>query len=107
MKAFSSSKSFVSRMKLCFLSHPDTDDKASRILTDGLQYQKAMERKQLMNAPNCKKTSKKQCESCNDNKHPERTLQQMAKDAQSTDVLGSYTGTPKDGGEPVQDADDL
>lgn len=23
------------------------------------------------------------------------------------DVLGSYTGTPKDGGMPVQDADDL
>ena len=25
----------------------------------------------------------------------------------NSDVLGSYTGTPKDGGEPVQDADDL
>lgn len=24
-----------------------------------------------------------------------------------SDVLGSYTGTPRDGGEPVQDADDL
>lgn len=24
-----------------------------------------------------------------------------------SDVLGSYTGTPKDGGKPVQDADDL
>ncbi len=23
------------------------------------------------------------------------------------DVLGSYTGTPEDGGRPVQDADDL
>ena len=25
----------------------------------------------------------------------------------NSDVLGSYTGTPKDDGEPVQDADDL
>ena len=25
----------------------------------------------------------------------------------NSDVLGSYTGTPKDGGKPVQDADDL
>lgn len=25
----------------------------------------------------------------------------------STDVLGSYTGVPEDGGVPVQDADDL
>lgn len=25
----------------------------------------------------------------------------------NSDVLGSYTGTPKDGGEPTQDADDL
>lgn len=25
----------------------------------------------------------------------------------NSDVLGSYTGTPKDGDEPVQDADDL
>jgi len=25
----------------------------------------------------------------------------------NSDVLGSYTGTPKDGGRPVQDADDL
>jgi len=25
----------------------------------------------------------------------------------NSDVLGSYTGTPKDGGHPVQDADDL
>ena len=24
-----------------------------------------------------------------------------------TDVLGSYTGVPRDGGQPVQDADDL
>ena len=26
---------------------------------------------------------------------------------QSTEVLGSYTGTAQDGGRPVQDADDL
>lgn len=25
----------------------------------------------------------------------------------STDVLGSWTGNPKDGGQPIQDADDL
>ncbi len=25
----------------------------------------------------------------------------------SSDVLGSYTGTPEDGGMPIQDADDL
>ena len=25
----------------------------------------------------------------------------------NSDVLGSYTGTPKDGGQPTQDADDL
>lgn len=24
-----------------------------------------------------------------------------------SDINGSYTGTPKDGGEPIQDADDL
>lgn len=30
----------------------------------------------------------------------------QSEDANS-DVLGSYTGTPKDGGQPVQDADDL
>ncbi len=39
--------------------------------------------------------------------NPARVLQEMAKENQSTDVLGSYTGTPADGGQPVQDADDL
>ncbi len=34
------------------------------------------------------------------------TLAEQSLDSNS-DVLGSYTGTPKDGGEPVQDADDL
>ena len=34
-------------------------------------------------------------------------LAHMADEPQSTDVLGSYTGTAKDGGHPVQDADDL
>lgn len=29
------------------------------------------------------------------------------RDAASTDVLGSYTGTARDGGPPDQDADDL
>lgn len=31
----------------------------------------------------------------------------MADEPQSTDVLGSYTGTAQDGEHPVQDADDL
>lgn len=30
-----------------------------------------------------------------------------ADEPQSTDVLGSYTGTAQDGEHPVQDADDL
>ncbi len=34
-------------------------------------------------------------------------LAHMADEPQSTDVLGSYTGTAQDGGHPVQDADDL
>ncbi len=34
-------------------------------------------------------------------------LAHMADEPQSTDVLGSYTGTAQDGGRPVQDADDL
>lgn len=28
-------------------------------------------------------------------------------DSIESDVLGSYTGVPEDGGEPVQDSDDL
>ena len=31
----------------------------------------------------------------------------MMRDPDSTDVLVSYTGTPRDGGVPEQDADDL
>lgn len=34
-------------------------------------------------------------------------LSHMADEPQSTDVLGSYTGTAQGGGHPVQDADDL
>lgn len=34
-------------------------------------------------------------------------LAHMADEPQSTDVLGSYTGTAQDGEQPVQDADDL
>ncbi len=37
----------------------------------------------------------------------EELLGRMMRDPESTDVLGSYTGTPRDGGEPEQDADDL
>ena len=36
----------------------------------------------------------------------QQPLRTQGQDAQS-DVLGSYTGTPADGGEPTQDADDL
>lgn len=35
------------------------------------------------------------------------TLMRMGGEEQTTDVLGSYTGTPRGGGEPDQDADDL
>lgn len=34
-------------------------------------------------------------------------LARMAEEQDATDVLGSYTGTPRDGIDPVQDADDL
>ncbi len=37
----------------------------------------------------------------------EELLGRMMRDPETNDVLGSYTGTPKDGGEPDQDADDL
>ena len=37
----------------------------------------------------------------------EELLGRMMRDPESTDVLGSYTGTPRDGGKPEQDADDL
>lgn len=40
-------------------------------------------------------------------KKPLGILAMLSQDEDSTDVLGSYTGTPKDGGEPEQDADDL
>lgn len=42
-------------------------------------------------------------------KQPKRLcdLADMADEPQSTDVLGSYTGTAKHGESPVQDADDL
>ncbi len=50
------------------------------------------------NRPHDKETEKKPslCE-----------LAWMSAEPQSTDVLGSYTGTPRDGSHPVQDADDL
>ena len=34
-------------------------------------------------------------------------LQHQSENAVPSDVGGSYTGTPIDGGQPVQDADDL
>ncbi len=37
----------------------------------------------------------------------EEALSGTMRDTNSTDVLGSYTGTARDGGEPEQDADDL
>lgn len=36
-----------------------------------------------------------------------RTLREQGRGAIASDVLGSYTGTPKDGEVPEQDADDL
>jgi hypothetical protein len=35
------------------------------------------------------------------------TLQDMSKSEIPTDVMGSYTGTARDGDTPIQDADDL
>ena len=35
------------------------------------------------------------------------TLPEQGRGEISSDVLGSYTGNPQDGGVPVQDADDL
>ncbi len=41
-------------------------------------------------------------------KQPKEELASRAmRDPETTDVLGSYTGTARDGGEPDQDADDL
>ncbi len=37
----------------------------------------------------------------------ERKSFELNNDAIHNDVLGSYTGTPYDGDEPIQDADDL
>jgi hypothetical protein len=53
------------------------------------------------------KAGKKPCGCRKPQKNPARVMQEMGREDQSTDVLGSYTGTPADGGEPVQDADDL
>lgn len=36
-----------------------------------------------------------------------RTLRRQGRGEIESDVLGSYTGTPEDGGVPEQDADDL
>lgn len=35
------------------------------------------------------------------------TIQEMNQKKIASDVLGSYTGTAKDGDEPTQDADDI
>lgn len=47
-------------------------------------------------------------------KHPNHTkadksahVMQEQSQRDNSDVLGSYTGTPADGGQPVQDQDDL
>lgn len=36
-----------------------------------------------------------------------RDIAQTLQETSNTDVLGSWTGTPSDGDQPVQDADDL
>lgn len=51
-----------------------------------------------------KQSSKKRADSLENLVH---TLPQEGKGAIFSDVNGSYTGTPEDGGVPVQDADDL
>ena len=38
--------------------------------------------------------------------NPAHVMQEQSRES-SSDVLGSYTGTPADGGQPQQDADDL
>lgn len=38
--------------------------------------------------------------------NPAHVMQELSRESHS-DVLGSYTGTPADGGQPQQDADDL
>ena len=37
----------------------------------------------------------------------EEQVSRAMRDPETTDILGSYTGTARDGGEPDQDADDL
>lgn len=50
-----------------------------------------------------KKCEKKPCpEKCGQDKKAVQRSREIP-----SDVLGSYTGKPKDGGKPVQDADDL
>jgi len=36
-----------------------------------------------------------------------RVMREMSRGSIPSDVQGSYTGTPRDGEKPVQDADDL
>jgi len=40
-------------------------------------------------------------------KKKKRTLQNQSKQKIPSDVQGSYTGTPRNDSQPVQDADDL
>lgn len=58
--------------------------------------------------------NEKKTKTCKENDHVDskiekmaETLKNMSKSEIPTDVMGSYTGTARDGDAPVQDADDL
>ena len=60
-------------------------------------------------ASTCRSHEKSHACGCKKKQHqanPAHVMQEIAKESHS-DVLGSYTGTPADGGQPQQDADDL
>lgn len=54
-----------------------------------------------------KKPEKKQSEQKKQPSWKKRGVLAIISRQDNSDVLGSYTGTPKDGVTPVQDADDL
>ena len=68
-----------------------------------------------MNEKKCQKPEKKNCREMKNTSRPENVRALSGQDAMAvcmhgekiSDVLGSYTGTPKYDDEPVQDADDL
>ena len=87
------------------LTADGSDPSAAQQGKDGEHTMKKQELP-LQKAP-AEKNGKKPCGCRKPQKNPAHVMQEMGREEQSTDVLGSYTGTPADGGEPVQDADDL